>query len=328
MNRLVLSVLLLLGIVLLALMIGPREIVLSDLMQAMNDYDPYDPEQVTIMQIRLPRLFAGLIAGGALGIAAMVMQAVTRNPLADPGLLGVNAGAVFFLILGATLLGQTSAGSVAIFALVGAFVSTLAVFALGGGLRRDVNPIRLVLAGVAINGLLLSLVAAVALVRQDSLELLRFWVAGSLSEATLKPLAEMAILAFAGTLLAWVAAPRFEALALGADLAQGLGESPRRVLTLALLGITMLTGAAVSVAGPIAFLGLMVPPLVRLLQPNNLRQGLFFAAIIGASVLLLADVLGRMVLAPGEVRAGVMTALLGAPAFLWAARRVRPGASV
>lgn len=319
------ALLLLLAIV-LALMVGGRAIAPSVYWTALTAYDPQDPAHVALAAIRLPRLVAGLIAGAALGVAGVAMQALTRNPLADPGLLGVNAGAAFALLIGTLLLGRSDEAVVALLAFPGAALAAVAVFLLGGGARGDVGPIRLTLAGAALNALLLSLVTAIVLVRRESLEAFRFWVAGSLTQATTRPLAEMAAAAAAGGLLALLIAPRIEALTLGEALSRGLGARPGRIQAGALAVVTLTTGAAVAVAGPIAFLGLMVPPLARRIAGHALRAELLVGAMLGAAILLLADTLGRVVLAPSEVRAGIMTALLGGPVFLWIARRLRPGA--
>ena len=310
-----------------SLTLGVRSLAPQVYLDALFAFDPTDPAHVTLVAIRIPRLAAGLIAGAALGVAGTVMQAITRNPLADPGLLGVNAGAAFALLLGTTLLGRADEALIATVAFPGAALAAAAVFALGGGLRGDVGPVRLTLAGAALNALLLSLVAAVVLIRRDSLEMFRFWVAGSLTQAATRPLAEMAGIAAIGAALALLIAPRVEALSLGSALSRGLGTHPRAVQAGALAVITLTTGAAVAVAGPIAFLGLMVPPLARLAVGHNLRAELAVSAMTGAAILVLADTLGRLLLAPSEIRAGIMTALIGGPVFLWIARRIRPGAS-
>ncbi|SMX51221.1 FecCD family ABC transporter permease [Actibacterium lipolyticum] len=312
--------------ILLSLMVGYRVLVPSDYWQALSAFDPYDPAHVTLWSIRVPRVIAALIAGSALGIAGTVMQSLTRNPLADPGLLGVNAGAAFALIIGTTVLGRVDQASIAMMAFPGAAVASVAVFALGGGLRGDAGPVRLTLAGAALNALLLSLVTAMVLIRQDSLEVLRFWVAGSLTPAAMRPLAEMAVVVGLGGAVAWLIAPQLEALSLGTAMARGLGARPARVQGAALIVVTLTTGGAVAVAGPIAFLGLMVPPLARLVSGHRLRGELFAAAGLGAMIVLFADTAGRLILAPGEVRVGVMIALLGGPAFIWIARQLRPGA--
>lgn len=309
----------------LALSVGLRSIPWADYPAMILHYDPQNAAHVAVVQIRLPRMAGGLIAGAALGVAGTVMQAVSRNPLADPGILGVNAGAAFGLLAGTFLLGQLSDGATVLLTFPGAALASVLVFALGGGLRGDVGPIRLTLAGAALNALLLSLVTGMVTLSQQSLDVMRFWIAGSLNLAATRPLGLMALVAGAAGLLALALAPRIEALSLGVALSRGLGAHPGRAQAGALAVVTLATGAAVSIAGPIAFLGLMVPPLSRLIAGHRLRAELMVSAALGAAILLLADTLGRVILAPSEVRVGTMTALLGAPVFVLIARRLRPG---
>lgn len=321
------AALLLLAAAIASLTVGVRSATPLDIWHAFTAFDPADPLHATIVEIRLPRLVAGLIAGASLGMAGTVMHALTRNPLADPGLLGVGAGAAFAVVVGALLLGTADSGTVTALAFPGAAVAAGLAFALGGGFRGDVGPIRLTLAGAALNALLLSLVSAVVLTRSDSLDVFRFWVTGSLAQAGERPLGAMALVASAATVLALATAPTMETLSLGTGLARGLGTRLVRAQATALLVVTLLTGAAVSVAGPIAFLGLMVPPLARRLAGHGLRPGLLASAAIGAAILLLADTAGRLVLAPAELRVGIMTALMGGPVFIAIARRLRSGRS-
>ncbi|WP_182085394.1 iron ABC transporter permease [Aureimonas sp. ME7] len=313
---------------LLTLCVGVRPVAPSEIWQAFTAFDPADPAHVTILSIRLPRLLAGLIAGASLGVAGSVMQALTRNPLADPGILGVSGGAALSVVLGSLFIGAADAGLTAALAFPGAAAASLAVVALGGGLKGDAGPVRLTLAGMALNALLLSAVSAVVLVRSDSLDVFRFWVNGSLAQAADRPLLAMGLVAGGAGLGALLLAPRLEVLLLGAALSRGLGLALVRTQVAALLAITLLTGASVAVAGPIAFLGLMVPPMARRLAGHRMRFELFASAALGASVLLLADTIGRLIIAPAEVRAGVMTALAGGPAFVWIARRLASGARV
>lgn len=310
----------------LTLGVGVQSMSLAAMWGAVVAYDPTDPLQVVLAELRLPRLAAGLIAGAALAVSGSVMQALTRNPLADPGLLGVNAGAAFAVVVGALLMGQNAAWAIAMLAFPGAALAAAAVFLLGGGLSGEPGPIRLTLAGVAVSVLLLSLVNGIVLIRSDALDVYRFWVAGSLAQALQKPLVMLAVVTVAGWLLALWLAPLLDTLALGRNLARGLGASPLRVQSGALLAVTLLTGAGVAVAGPIAFVGLIVPPLTRRLTGcNDLRAEVLAAPVVGATVLLLADGVGRLVLAPAEVRVGVMTAIIGGPVFIWIARTLRPG---
>lgn len=311
----------------LTLSVGVRHASLPEIWQALTAFDPSDPVHVAVRAIRLPRLLAGLIAGAGLGMAGTIMQSLTRNPLADPGLLGVNSGAAFAIVLGALVFSRSDAGLMAALAFPGAALASIAVFALGGGLRGDAGPVRLTLAGTALNALLLSFVSAIVLVRGETLEVFRFWVTGSLAQAGDRPLLAMALVTILGAGLALALAPRLEALALGAALARGLGTKPGRIQFGALAAVTLMTGAAVSVAGPIAFLGLIVPPLARRISGHVLRAELVISAMLGASILLLADTAGRLVIAPAEIRVGIMTALIGAPVFIVIARRLRPGAS-
>ena len=314
---------LLLASALLTLCVGVRNVGPSEFWGMLTAFNPSDPVHLTIASIRSPRLIAGLIAGASLGMAGTVMQALTRNPMADPGILGVGAGAAFSVVLGALILGQADSGVVAALAFPGAAVAAGLVFALGGGLRGDVGPVRLTLAGAAMNALLLSLVSAIVLTRSDSLDVYRFWVTGSLAQAGDRPLLGMGLTALAATALAVILAPTIETLSLGTTLARGLGTRVVQAQAGALAAVTLLTGAAVAVAGPIAFLGLMVPPLARRFSGHDLRREMLASAVLGASILLLADTIGRLVLAPSEVRVGIMTALIGGPVFIWIARTLQ-----
>lgn len=310
----------------LTLVVGVRDAGISDVWNALFAFDASDPTHTVIRSVRMPRLVAGLIAGAGLGMAGTIMQAVTRNPLADPGLLGVNAGAAFAVVVGALITGYSDSGMMAALAFPGAAIASIAVFLVGGARSGSGSPIRLTLAGVAINALLLSLVSAIILSRAETLEIFRFWVTGSLAQANTRPLEAMFIALLIGAVIAAIIAPRIEALALGSSLARGLGTKPGAVQLSALLAIMLMTGAAVAVAGPIAFVGLVVPPLARRIGRHVLRSELVVSAILGGSVILLADTAGRLVVAPAEIRVGIMTALVGAPVFIFVVRRLKPGA--
>ncbi len=321
-----LAALLLLAIA-LTLLVGVHDASVGDLWKAVFAFDPADSAQVVIRSVRLPRLVAGLVAGAGLGMAGTVMQAVTRNPLADPGLLGVNAGAAFAVVIGALVSGYPDSGMIVALTFPGAALASATVFLLGGARGGGAGPVRLTLAGVALNALLLSLISAVILARSEVLEVFRFWVTGSLAQAQTRPLGTMACTLLLGAVLALVTAPRVEALALGSALARGLGTRPGRVQLVALAAVTLMTGSAVAVAGPIAFVGLIVPPISRRLSGHVLRRELVNAAILGAAAILLADTVGRLVVAPAEIRVGIMTALVGAPVFVLLARQLKPGAA-
>ncbi|WP_420337154.1 FecCD family ABC transporter permease [Roseibium sp.] len=318
--------LLLLAALGLSLFTGVRSISAEQALQALFALDSTNPNHIAFVYVRAPRVVAGLVCGAALATAGMAIQATTRNPLADPGILGVNAGAAFAIAIGTLLAGRADGTLLAFLAFPGAAIAAIMVFALGGGLHGSASPVRLTLAGSALSALLFSLVTAIVLLRGEALEVVRFWVVGSLSEARTRPLLTMSAVAIAGGALLLTIATKLETLALGETLARGLGTRPRQVQAIVLLAVTLLTGAAVALAGPIAFLGLMIPPIARRIAGASLRPGILAAAMLGASVLLLADVAGRVLFAPAEIQAGIMTALIGGPVFVLIARRLSPGA--
>lgn len=317
---------LLLAAVILALLVGARIISPAEAIVALQHPDPTNADHVAFLGLRLPRLAGGLIAGAALGMAGVVLRGLTRNPLAEPGILGVNAGAALAVVVGALLTGRGDGGLITALAFPGALAAMLGAFLIGGGLRGGAGPMRLALAGAVLNALLLSLTTAIVLIRAEGLEVLRFWSTGSLTQAAGRPLLPMAIVVALASGVALLLAPALDNLALGETMAKGLGTRTGRVKGVALCVVALLAGAAVAVAGPIAFLGLMVPELARRMAGQRMRAQMLAALCLGPAVLLVADVIGRVILYPSEVRAGLMTALIGGPVFIAIARRIRPGA--
>ncbi|MFD1912380.1 FecCD family ABC transporter permease [Halodurantibacterium flavum] len=317
------------GAALMALAFGARSVPLSQVWAALVTPDPGDPAHLTVTAIRLPRLWAALIAGAGLGMAGVLMQAVTRNPLAEPGLLGVSAGAGFAVVAGSFLWRLGDPALLALLAFPGAALASIAVFMLGGGgqvTQGGTSPARLALAGVAINALLVSAISGMVLTRNETLELYRFWVVGALSGAGERPLALMGGIVAAAGAGALLTAGRFDLLAMGDDAARGLGAHPGAVRAIALLLVTALCGAAVVVAGPVAFVGLAVAHLARFLAGPGVRGCVWLALFLGPVLLMLADTAGRLVIAPEELRLGTMAGLLGGPLFVLIVRRLRPGA--
>ncbi|MDD2868461.1 iron ABC transporter permease [Neomegalonema sp.] len=307
-----------------ALTIAARPTSLAEVWAALVAPEPGNPVHVVVREMRLPRLAAGLAAGAALGVAGALMQAVTRNPLAEPGLMGVNAGAGLAVVLGASLGWSASP---ALLAFPGAGAAALAVLLLGGGRAGGLGPARLALAGMALNAFLLSAVTALVLTSLSALDEFRFWTIGTLADASARPLLLMAGLIGAGLIGALLMAPAFDVMALGDEAARSLGLRLGAVRLGALALISVLAGAAAVVAGPLIFVGLMAPHLARLLAGPTTRPMFLASGLIGALVLILCDVAGRVVLPPGEVRAGTMTALIGGLAFILVARRASLGAS-
>lgn len=276
---------------------------------------------VVIRDLRVPRTLLGLLVGAGLGLAGAVMQALTRNPLADPGLLGVNAGASAAVVSAISFLGVTSLTGYVWFAFLGAAVVSVLVYALGGS--RGATPVRLALAGTALTAALYGYVNAVELLDSAALDTMRFWTVGSLGSATTTVVGQVAPFIGAGVLLALALARPLNAIALGDDTARALGASLTRTRVLAMTAITLLCGAATAACGPIVFIGLMVPHIVRSITGPDLRWTLPYAAILSPVLLLGADIAGRLVARPGELQAGIVTALIGGPVFIHLVRRRR-----
>lgn len=277
-----------------------------------------------VIDARLPRTLAGLLAGAALGLAGALMQSLTRNPLADPGILGVNAGASFAIVLGAALLGIASPQEQLLLAFCGALAASLLVALTGSQGGGQLSPVRLTLAGVALGAVLEGLSSGIALLNPVVYDQLRFWQAGSLDIRTLQTLkVVVGPIAVAGT-VALMLSRSLNSLSLGSDTATALGSKVARTQLIGLLVITVLCGSATAVVGPIAFIGLMMPHMARWMVGADHRWSLPVTLLATPALLLFADILGRL-LVPGELRVSVVSAFLGAPVLIWLVRRQRKG---
>ncbi|WP_055543856.1 FecCD family ABC transporter permease [Streptomyces kanamyceticus] len=276
----------------------------------------------TVVESRYPRTVLGVLAGTCLAVAGTLMQGITRNPLAEPGLLGINAGASASIVAATAYLGASGQSDTMWWALPGAFLTALAVHALGtaGGLG---GPARLVLAGAVLSAVLTAFIQAVTLSHPKVFETYRYWVVGALGGRDFDVVRSVLPFALAGLLIAALLGPRLNAMAMGDDTATSLGAKPHQVKAAGLLAATLLSAAATAAVGPIAFVGLAVPHLVRVLVGTDFRFQVLFSALVGPSLVLLADVVGRVLLRPQELMVGVVTAFLGAPALLIAVRKMR-----
>ena len=302
--------------------VGARPIGLGEVWHAL--WTPTGTaEDVVVRSLRVPRTLLGLAAGLALGVAGALTQGHTRNPLADPGLLGVTQGAAFAVVLATAAFGVTSLLGYVWFAFLGALTASVAVFLVGSTGRGGPTPLTLVLAGAAISALLHALVAAIVLLDQQSLDAFRFWQVGSVAGRDPAVLGQVLPFLLVGLALAAANATGLNALALGEDVARGLGRAVARTRLLGAAAITLLTGVAVAACGPIGFVGLVVPHLARAATGPDHRWLLPAAGLLGAVLLLAADVLGRVLARPGELQVGIVLALLGAPAFVVLVRRRR-----
>ncbi|TDC65416.1 iron ABC transporter permease [Actinomadura sp. GC306] len=315
------ALLFLLAAVLLSLAVGAKPLSPGEAWDGL--FHAGSPAYSIVHDMRLPRTALGLLAGLALGVAGAVMQALTRNPLADPGLLGINAGAAAAVVSAISFLGVTSFTGFVWFAFAGAGAVAVLLYAVGGG--RAATPARLVLAGAALNAALYSYVNAVQLLDTASLDRMRFWTVGSLASAQGHTIVRVAPFIAVGLVVALLLARPLNAMAMGEDAARALGADPGRATVAAILTVTLLCGAATAACGPIIFVGLMVPHLVRALTGADLRWLFPYCAVLAPALMLTADVIGRVVVRPAELQVGIVMIVAGGPVFLYFVRRPRRG---
>lgn len=277
---------------------------------------------VTVRELRWPRTVLAVCAGICLGLAGTLVQGHTRNPVADPGLLGINQGAALAIVTATALAGEAPALVQALLAFAGALAASVLVFAVGSAARHGATPVTLVLAGAAVTALCSGLVAGIVLLNDQALDTLRFWQVGSLAGHS-DVLTVIWPFICAGAILAVLNIRPLNALALGSDAAVSLGISVFKARAAGIAAITLLAGSAVTMAGPIAFAGLLVPHITRTLTGPDYRWLIPLSAVTGATLLLLADTAGRVIARPGELSVGVVLAVVGAPFFVHLARRRR-----
>ncbi|RLM09860.1 ABC transporter permease [Gibbsiella quercinecans] len=316
---LLLAVLALLLVAVLSLALGAKSIPFDTVIQALSGQCS-TADCVIITESRLPRTLAGILAGVALGLAGALMQTLTRNPLADPGILGINAGAGFAVVLGITFFGAVSVGHYLWFAFAGALLASLLVALIGALGGSTINPIRLTLAGVALGAVLEGMTSGIALLNPLVFDQLRFWQAGSLDIQNMQVVRAVALPIVLGTLITLWMNKALNSLSMGNELATALGTGIVRTQLLGLLAITLLCGSATAAVGPIAFVGLMMPHIARRLSGSELQWMLPWTLVLTPILLLSADLLGRF-LVPGELRVSVVTALLGSPMLIALVRK-------
>ncbi|GAA1681146.1 iron chelate uptake ABC transporter family permease subunit [Glycomyces endophyticus] len=311
----------LLILLVLSVMIGSTSIAPTVVWDAVV-HPSADIDQFAIRDYRLPRTAVGLVVGTALGVAGALIQAVTRNPLADPGLFGVHAGASFAVTVAVGLFGITGVQGYMWFAFAGALAVTLLVLALGST-RHGRSPVVMVLAGVCVGAVLGGARDALQLTDSDAFDAMRSWVAGSIVGRPLDVVWPVLPLFAIGLALAFAVAGPLNAMALGDDLAKAQGVRLMRTRVLAVAALTLLAGGATAIAGPIGFVGLMIPHVARWIAGPHQRWILAYSAVLAPSLLLAADILGRIVMRPSEIPVGVITAFVGAPVLLVLVRRKR-----
>jgi len=304
----------------LSLWVGTRNIPFASTWQVLLHNDG-STEAVIIHDLRVPRGLMGVLVGGALGLAGALMQALTRNPLADPGLLGVEMGASTAVVIAIAFTGVSTVTGYIWFAFAGAAAASVVVYVLGSSGRSAATPERLVLAGAAITAVLVAFVSAVLVLDTQAFNAFRFWDVGALAGRKMDAVAQVAPFILAGVVIALGLARSLNVLALGDQTGKALGANLGRTRAIGALAVTLLCGAATAAAGPIAFIGLTIPHVARMIAGSDQRWVLPYSLVLAPILLLGADVVGRVVIAPQELQVGIVTAFLGAPVFIALCRR-------
>jgi iron complex transport system permease protein len=303
-----------------SLAFGSKPLPLGTVIDALFDFDGSN-DHLIVRSLRGPRTVVGLSVGAALGLAGGVMQGVTRNPLADPGILGIESGASLAVVVAIRSFGVGSIGGYVWFALVGAALASMLVYTLGSLGRGGATPVKLALSGAALSALFVALTQAVLLLDITTLDQFRFWIVGSIAGRDGSIAASVAPFLIVGAVLALASSRGLNTLALGDDVARSLGQRVGVARATAATAVVLLCGGATAAAGPIVFVGLTVPHVARAICGPDYRWILPWSAVLAPILLLGADVIGRLVVRPGELQVGIVTALLGAPFFIALVRR-------
>ena len=310
---------LLLACLAFSITLGAADISVRTVYTALFQFDE-SFDHLIIRTVRLPRVLAGAVVGAALAVAGAIMQGLTRNPLASPSILGVNAGASFAVVLAVLILGSPPLSTHALFAFIGAALAAIFVYALGSVGRGGATPLKLTLAGAVFTAFISSFTTAILIMDQNTLDQVRFWTAGSLAGREMPLLLRTTPYIFVGLVGAMLLGRQITTLSLGDDVATGLGQNTGWLKILAAVMVVLLAGGAVALAGPIGFVGLVVPHVTRFLVGVDYRWILPYSALLGAVLVTLADIGARVVIQPQELPVGVMMALVGAPFFIYLAR--------
>ena len=303
------SVLLFVAGIVLSLCLGSRTVAFTKVLEALSGKH-VETLGAKVVLARVPRTIFGILAGGALGISGTLMQSITRNPVADPSILGVNTGASLFVVIGIAYLHISAASQYIWLAILGALLTTLLVYGVASLGKEGATPLKLALSGSAVAITLGSLVSTIMLPNDKVMQNFRFWTVGSIGRATTESIRLIA------PFLAMLLASQLNALALGDEAASSLGVNVRFVRAAGTVASVLLCGATTALAGPIGFVGLMVPHIIRLFLGSEMRLMMPFSFLGSSALLLISDVIGRLIGAPGETEVGIVTAVLGAPLFI------------
>lgn len=305
-----------------SMLVGSRGLAPADVLHVLFDPDPADAISQTVWFSRVPRTVLVLVAGAALGVAGALMQAVTRNPMTDPGILGVNAGASLAVVVGLAFFGMTDISQYMWWSFAGAMITSVLVFVIGNTGSARGNPVRMTLSGVALGAVLSGFSSAVLLSNSEVLEKMRGWSAGTTASQPLDATLEIVPFIVVGLIIAMLSSRSLDVLSLGEASAVAMGAHPNRIRIVVLVAIALLAGGATAAAGPIGFLGLLAPHIARMIVGPHQGWILAYSVLIAPTVMGFADVLGRVITA-GEVPVGVVTAFIGAPVLIYMVRRFR-----
>jgi iron complex transport system permease protein len=314
-------VVLLILVMLLSIAVGSKQIPLSTVIDALRHYNESNTDHVIVRSLRVPRTLIGLMVGAALGLSGALMQGVTRNPLADPGILGVNGGAALFVVGGIYWFGLSTLTAYVWLAFAGAAAASVAVYFLGSLGREGATPVKLALAGAALTAMLGSLTTALLIGDVDTFDQFRFWSVGSFAGRGPDVAAQVAPFIVVGVVLSLFCGRVLNAMSLGDDVAKSLGQRVGLARLFVAVVVVLLCGAATAAAGPIGFIGLTIPHVARLMTGPDYRWILPYSMLLAPILLLGPDVIGRVVALPGELQVGIVTAVLGAPFFIILVRR-------
>ena len=312
---------LLLVVACLSMFVGTHNISPAVTLEAIFSFDATNSDHLLVVHLRIPRTLLALVVGAALGVAGVIMQGLTRNPLADPGILGVNAGAAVAVVLAIAFFGIHNMAYVMWFGLLGAAIAGAGVFALAG-VNKGVNPVRVVLAGTALSVVLLALTHMITINSPEMVfEQYRHWSVGSFQGRGYDVLIPAAILIAVGLAIAFCLSPALDTVSLGEDIGQALGVNPLKIWCYAAIAIVILAGASTAAAGPISFVGLTAPHIARMFAGSDHKWLMPFSLLIAATLAVVADMLGRIIGYPNEISVGIMIALIGGPFFVFLVRR-------
>ncbi|KAB8316549.1 iron ABC transporter permease [Tolypothrix campylonemoides VB511288] len=313
-----LIMILLIGLV-YSVTLGAAKIPLDKILESFITFDN-SYEHLVIQTVRLPRSLIAILVGSALAVSGALMQGLTRNPLADPGILGIQSGAAVAVVVTIFVFGSTSVHDYTIAAFVGAGTTAILVYFLGSLGRGGATPLNLTVAGAALTAFISSVTSAILIVSQRTLEEIRFWLAGSLAGRDINIFFQALPFVVVGFAIAFALARQITTMSLGEDVAKGLGQQTAWVKIITAISVVLLAGSSVAIAGPIGFIGLVVPHIVKFFIKADYRWILPYSAVVGAVLLLVADIAARVLLKPQELPVGVMTALIGAPFFVYLAK--------